>query len=114
MRGLSEAIRFNDQIAEHEFVTKSVDLVAVENTVTVGVGVKRIETKGDLQPVGQAVVIRVGIPRIGAVDLNLFAIAQAVVVHIRIVGIEPRGDLDRVRQPIAVGGRCAAACPPSR
>src|SRR6185436_15276923 len=83
------------------------ELGAVLDAVVVRVDVGRIRERHDrLDPVGDAVVVGVGVERIGRVAVaagnGLLAVENAVAVGVGIVGIGAEAWLDGVGQSVAV------------
>ena len=78
------------------------DLVTIGEAVVIGVGVERIGSECDLVTVVQPVVVRVGIERIGPVDVDLVTIGQAVVIGVGVERIGPERDLLAIGEAIVV------------
>ena len=81
----------------------TVDLAAVCQAVAVRVPIAGVRSNADLAAIGQAVLVGVRPPRVGARPLHLPPVAKAVSVAVAVLGLGVRGrTLETIAQTVAV------------
>ena len=81
----------------------TVDLAAVRQAVAVRVPIAGVRSNADLAAIGQAVLVGVRPPRVGARPVHLLAVVKAVSVGVAVLGLGVRGrTLETIAQTVAV------------